>query len=137
MNVFFFFFLFLTIITPVFDNSVRFCTSSANNINAFKSRKYKHRVILSNKVTIFQTKNVYFLNRILYSNNIHIQIITCFCRRQYVVYVLLQGVQEKVCFFTIHCNPSLAYIAVSDLQSSQRNASVQLLLLAGNFLYHQ
>ena len=30
-----------------------------------------------------------------------------------------------VFFFTIHCNPSLAYIAVRDLQSSQRNASVQ------------
>ena len=24
----------------------------------------------------------------------------------------IQGVQEKLCFFTIHCNPSLAYIAV-------------------------
>ena len=31
----------------------------------------------------------------------------------------LHGVQEKLCFFTIHCNPSLAYIAVRDLQSSQ------------------
>ena len=37
----------------------------------------------------------------------------------------VQGVQEKCCFFTIHCNPSLAYIAVRDLQTSQRNASVQ------------
>ena len=45
----------------------------------------------------------------------------------------VQGVQEKLCFFTIHCNPSLAYIAVRDRQSSQRNASVQSLLLAGNF----
>ena len=51
--------------------------------------------------------------------------------------LLIQGVQEKLCFFTIHCNPSLAYIAVRDLQSSQRNASVQSLLLAGNFLYNQ
>ena len=34
---------------------------------------------------------------------------------------VLQGVQEKLCFFTIHCNHSLAYIAVRDLQSSQRN----------------
>ena len=50
---------------------------------------------------------------------------------------IIQGVQEKLCFFTIHCNPSLAYIAVRDLQSSQRNASVQSLLLAGNFLYNQ
>ena len=40
----------------------------------------------------------------------------------------IQGVQEKLCFFlTIHCNPSLAYIAIRDLQSSQRNASVQSL----------
>ena len=49
----------------------------------------------------------------------------------------IQGVQEKLCFFIIHCNPSLAYITVRDLQSSQRNASVQSLLLAGNFLYNQ
>ena len=27
----------------------------------------------------------------------------------------VQGVQEILYFFTIHCNPSLAYIAVSDL----------------------
>ena len=46
--------------------------------------------------------------------------------------------QENVCFFfTIHSNPSLVYIAVRDLQSCQRNASVQALLLAGNFLYNQ
>ena len=49
----------------------------------------------------------------------------------------IQGVQEKLCFFTIHCNPCHAYIAVRDRQSSQRNASVQSLLLAGNFLYNQ
>ena len=49
----------------------------------------------------------------------------------------IQAVQEKLCFFKIHCNPSLASIAVRDLQSSQRNASVQSLLLAGNFLYNQ
>ena len=30
-----------------------------------------------------------------------------------------------------------AYIAVRDLQSSHRNASVQSLLLAGDFLYNQ
>ena len=51
--------------------------------------------------------------------------------------IQLQGVQEKLCFFTIHCNLSLSYIAVRNLQSSQRNASVQSLLLAGNFLYNQ
>ena len=44
----------------------------------------------------------------------------------------VQGVQEKLFFLTIHCNPSLAYIAVRDLQSSQRNVSVKSLLLAGN-----
>ena len=37
-------------------------------------------------------------------------------------------------FFTIHCNPSLAYIAVRDLPSSQRIASVQSLLLAVFFV---
>ena len=26
----------------------------------------------------------------------------------------IQALQEKLCFFTIHCNPSLAYIAVRD-----------------------
>ena len=45
--------------------------------------------------------------------------------------------RKNCVFFTIHCNPSLAYIAVRDLRSSQRNASVQSLLLAGNFLYNQ
>ena len=50
---------------------------------------------------------------------------------------MIQGVQEKLRFFTNHCNPSLAYIAVRDRQSSQRNASVQSILLAGNFLYNQ
>ena len=30
----------------------------------------------------------------------------------------IQGVQEKLCLFTIHCNPSLAHIAVRDFQSS-------------------
>ena len=39
--------------------------------------------------------------------------------------VIIQGVQEKLCFFTFHCNPS------------QRNASVQSLLLASNSLYNQ
>ena len=27
-------------------------------------------------------------------------------------YIHIQGVQKKLCFFTIHCNPSLPYIAV-------------------------
>ena len=49
----------------------------------------------------------------------------------------IQGVPVKLCFFTIQCNPSLAYIAVRDLQSSQRNASVLSLQLAGYFLYNQ
>ena len=51
--------------------------------------------------------------------------------------IILQGVQEKLCLCTIHCNPSLAYIAVRDLQSSQRYASVQSFLLVGNFLYNE
>ena len=41
--------------------------------------------------------------------------------------------RKNCVFFTIHCNSSLAYIAVRDLKSSQRNASVQSLLLAGDF----
>ena len=40
-------------------------------------------------------------------------------------------------FLTIHYNPTLAYIGVRDIYSSQRNASVQSLLLAGNYLYKQ
>ena len=55
----------------------------------------------------------------------------------YFIVIILQGVQEKLCFLTIHCNPSLTYTVVRDLQSSKRNASVQSLLLAGNFLYNQ
>ena len=50
---------------------------------------------------------------------------------------MVRGDQEKLCFFTFNCNPSLAYIAVRDLQSSQRKASEQSLLLAGNVLYNQ
>ena len=41
--------------------------------------------------------------------------------------------RKNCVFFRIHCNPLLANIAVRDLQSSQRNANVQSLLLAGNF----
>ena len=44
----------------------------------------------------------------------------------------IEGVQEKMCFFTIHCNPYLASLLETS-QSSQHNASVQLLLLAGSF----
>ena len=44
-------------------------------------------------------------------------------------------VKENCVFFTI--GPSLASIDAKDLISSQRNASVQSLLLAGNFLYNQ
>ena len=49
----------------------------------------------------------------------------------------IQGVQKKLCFSQNTATPSLAYIAVRDLQSSQRNASVQSLLLVGNLLYNQ
>ena len=52
-------------------------------------------------------------------------------------FVSITGCSGKIVFFTIHCNPSLAYIAVRDLQCSQRKASVQSLLLAGSFLYNQ
>ena len=45
--------------------------------------------------------------------------------------------RKNCVFFTIHCNPSLAYKALRDLQSSQRKVSVQSLILAGNFLYKQ
>ena len=52
--------------------------------------------------------------------------------------LLIYRVFRKNClFFTIHCNPSLTYNAVRDLESSQRNAGEQSLLLAGNFLYNQ
>ena len=44
----------------------------------------------------------------------------------------VQGVQEKLYFFTINCNPSLAYIAVRYLQSSQCEC-IQSLLIAGIF----
>ena len=47
------------------------------------------------------------------------------------------GCSGKIVFFTIPCNPSLAYIAVRDLQSFQRNASAKYLLLAGIFLFNQ
>ena len=47
------------------------------------------------------------------------------------------GCSGKIVFFTIHFNPFLAYIAVRDLQSSQRNASVKSLLFASIFLYNQ
>ena len=46
----------------------------------------------------------------------------------------IKGVQEKLCSFTIHCNPSLAYIVVRDLQCFQRIASVESLLLAAFFV---
>ena len=49
------------------------------------------------------------------------------------MFKIIQGVQEKLCFSQFTANPSLAYIAVRDLQSSQSNASVQSLI----FLYNQ
>ena len=50
-----------------------------------------------------------------------------------ILFLEVQSVQEKFVFFTIHCKPSLAYIAVS----FKCNAKVQSLLLAANFLYNQ
>ena len=49
----------------------------------------------------------------------------------------VQGIQEKNVFFTIHCNPSLAYISVRDRQSSQSNTSVQSRILGGIFFVQQ
>ena len=54
------------------------------------------------------------------------------------IYIFVQGVQEKLCFFHNSLPPlPRRYIAVRDLQCSQRKASVQSLLLAGSFLYNQ
>ena len=48
------------------------------------------------------------------------------------------GCSGKIVFFHNSLQPlPIAFIAVRDLQSSQRNASVQSLLLAGNFLHNQ
>ena len=50
----------------------------------------------------------------------------------------LYRVFRKNCVFSLFtATPLLAYIAVRDLQRSQRNASVQSLQLAGNYLYNQ
>ena len=55
----------------------------------------------------------------------------------------VEGFEGKGCslnivfFHNSHRNPSLANIAVRDLRSSQRNARLHSLLLAGNFLYNQ
>ena len=60
------------------------------------------------------------------------------CMYMYILFSIVQGVQEKLFFLQFTAIPSLlAYIAVRDLQSSQRNASVQSLLLTGNFVYNQ
>ena len=56
-----------------------------------------------------------------------------FYRLSNALYVTYRLFWKKCVFFTIHWNSFLAYIAVIDLQSSQRNASVQSLILAGNF----
>ena len=46
-------------------------------------------------------------------------------------------VQEKLCLSQFTATPPSATSLSRDLQSSQRKASVQSLLLAGNFLYNQ
>ena len=52
------------------------------------------------------------------------------CKFRLVNSNLVQGVQEKLCFFFHNSlQPLLAYIAVRDLHSSQHNSSVQKLLL--------
>ena len=50
-------------------------------------------------------------------------------------YFSYKGVQERFCSFTIHCNLSFAYIAVRDLQSSQRNASVRTFTPIGWYFF--
>ena len=57
----------------------------------------------------------------------------CVCRKG----IIASGCSRKIVFFHNSLQPLLAYIGVRDLQSSQRDASVQSLLLAGNFLYNQ
>ena len=48
-------------------------------------------------------------------------IVSLVCSISYHVCIYIKyRVFMKKCFFTIHCNPSLAFIAVRDLQSSQR-----------------
>ena len=101
-------------------------SSGKDNTDKFKIENQKHQEKTSQK-------------------DLDVQTICCSCDRRtedgreevdrYDPHV--QGVQERLCFFTNHCNLSLAYIPVSALQSSQRNASVQSLPLAGNFLYNQ
>ena len=44
---------------------------------------------------------------------------------------------KNVFSFTIHCYPMSCNGAGRDLQSSQRNESVQSLVWAGHFLYNQ
>ena len=58
-----------------------------------------------------------------------------FYRLSNALYVTYRLFWKKCVFFTIHWNSFLAYIAVIDLKSSQRNASVQSLILAGNFFF--
>ena len=66
----------------------------------------------------------------------HLSLYAYGCRTSlyYQPFSQLQGVPENLCFFTIHCNPSLAYNFVRGFQSSQRNASLRSLHLATFFV---
>ena len=94
--------------------------------------------LISNILNIYFSPIFSFVSRLSFHRFFCVPLeFLCFTQIMLCNLIQIQGVQEKLCSFTIHCNPSLAYIAVRDLQSSQRNASVQSLLLAGNFLYNQ
>ena len=85
-------------------------------------------VLCTSQTTIFLYLHpfTYLLTCMYYS--VKIFSIYVYCTYEYIcIYVYMYWVFRKNCvFFTIHCSPSLAYIAVRDLQSSQRNTSVHL-----------
>ena len=91
---------------------------------AFRASSLRHQCVTKFMNIIILNENKRKLHKI-------------YLKRIFLQLAKIQCVQEKLCFLTIHCNSYLAYIAVKDLQSSHRNASVQSLLLAGNFLYNQ
>ena len=79
--------------------------------------KKKRTLSKSSKVHIFKSFHPIIYHRRLRKHEVEFRVFNC--------YAYVQGVQEKNCFFTIHCNPSLAFIAVRDLRSSHCKASVQ------------
>ena len=72
------------------------------------------------------------------------ELTTTFSVREHVTGILVGQMSYRVfrknvffSQFTVTPHWPIAYIALRDLQSSQRNTSAQSLLLAGNFLYNQ